>query len=463
MFLLLRLFFKNFLIIILFKEQREKRKQKAKLRASDVYSSSDDSDTEHNQRRKSSSSSSSSSSSDESSSDERRKSDDDSKAEIEEIPFDLNYKVLNSIRLSRYKMSQWCHTPFFKETVIGCFVRLSIGVNKDNKTPVYRVAEIVDVNDGPNAYDLEKTKTDKLLKLKHGRDEKSFRIQYVSNTEFTEREFNDWRMKMEKERLNLPTKKQIDDKSKHIHAAVNYNFKESDIEAIVKEKEKYIDIPHNFAMKKTHLKKEKDMAEQSGDLNKVEELSAQLEEIEEKAKELDYKRTQNISAISYINERNRMRNIVEAEKAIVLAREQDKLNKGDEPFKRRKCAPILVSMKNKLNINNVNSDKTNESKDEVDSKFVIPNGTPINSKSNILKDSETSKSIEHEQNDLFSAHDFDIQIDFDITSNLTSSSQNSISNSLYASNLSCSNIASNKSTNRRSLNLEEYKKKKGLI
>ncbi|KAK4337057.1 hypothetical protein RND71_044187 [Anisodus tanguticus] len=325
-------------------EQREKRKQKAKLRASDVYSSSDDDEEDYKKRK--SSSSSSSSSSDFSDSDRRRKrsdDEDDSRFQREEIPFDLDAKILNSIRLSRFKMSQWCHTPFFKDTIIGCFVRLSIGVNKD-KTPVYRIAEIVDVIDGPKAYDLEKTKTDKLLKLKHGRDEKNFRIQYVSNTEFTDKEFSEWKFKMEKERLTLPNKKQIEDKQKHIHGAINYNFKESDIEAIVKEKEKYIEVPVNFAMKKTHLKKQKDMAEQLGDHVEVERITQLLEEVEEKAKELDYKRTQNISAISYINERNRMRNIVEAEKAILLEREQDKHNKDDDPFKRRKCAPMLVSM-----------------------------------------------------------------------------------------------------------------------
>lgn len=446
------------------KEQREKRKQKAKLRASDVYSSSDD-DSDNQRRKSSSSSSSSASSSDESSSDERRKSDDDSKKEIEEKPFILDRATLNSIRLSRHKMSQWCHTPFFRDTVIGCFVRLSIGTN--NKQPVYRVAEIIDVVDGPNAYELERTKTDKLLKLKHARDEKNFRIAFVSNTEFGEQEFFDWKTKMAKERLTLPGKKQVEDKARHIKEALNYNFKESDIEAIVREKEKYIDVPYNFAMKKSNLRKEKEMAELNGDLSKVEELTMKLDEVEEQAKALDYKRTEKISAISYINERNRMKNIVEAEKAIVQAREQEKLNKDDDPFKRRKCAPMLVSMtKNKLNSSS-NAEKPAEPAAK-DGQFAVPNGTAAaaNGRTTAKESGEANKSsghVEPEQNDLFSAHDFDIQIDFDITSSLTGGSQSSISNSLYTSNLSCSGIASNKSTNRRSLNLEEYKKKKGLI
>lgn len=440
------------------KEQREKRKQKAKLRASDVYSSSDDdSDNERNQRRKSSSSSSESSS-DESSSDERRrKSDDDLKQEQEEEPYELDSKRLNTIRLSRHKLSRWCHSPFFKETVIGCFVRLSIGVRES--VPLYRIAEIVDVCDGLTAYELEDTKTAKTLRLKHGRDESNFKIKFASNTEFTEREFSDWKAKMERDRVSLPTKKHIDDKIKSITAAMNYNFKDSDVDAIVKEKEKYAQQPINFAMKKTQLKKDKDMAEQRGDHKRVEEITQQLENLEQQARDLDYKRTQKISAISYINERNRHSNIIEAEKAILLAREQDKLNQGDDPFRRRKCAPMLVNVtKNKHNVVKVEDTVDASAKASANNVPAVQNG-----KSQTAKSKEDNKQTEIEQNDLFEAHDFDIQIDFDITSNLTSTSNNSLSNSFYSSNQSSLLGSANKSANRRSLNLEEYKKKKGLI
>lgn len=40
-------------------------------------------------------------------------------------------------RLSRYKLAQFVHAPFFNKTVIGCFVRIGIGQNAGKS--VYRV------------------------------------------------------------------------------------------------------------------------------------------------------------------------------------------------------------------------------------------------------------------------------------------------------------------------------------
>lgn len=44
---------------------------------------------------------------------------------------------LEDIRLSRNRMELWCHMPFFKKVVIGCFVRIGIGFHEGKS--VYRV------------------------------------------------------------------------------------------------------------------------------------------------------------------------------------------------------------------------------------------------------------------------------------------------------------------------------------
>ena len=48
----------------------------------------------------------------------------------------------------------------------------------------------------------------------------------------------------------------------------------------------------------------------------VEKLDQKLAELEERAEELDRKRTSSIATISLINDRNRKNNIIRAEKAI---------------------------------------------------------------------------------------------------------------------------------------------------
>lgn len=78
-------------------------------------------------------------------------------------------------------------------------------------------------------------------------------------------------------------------------------------------------------MRKTQLMKERDSAMARGDEDLARELAQKLSDLEERASELDKMRTSTISSISYINDRNRKRNVEEAEKAIMA---ELKANKG---------------------------------------------------------------------------------------------------------------------------------------
>jgi hypothetical protein len=55
-----------------------------------------------------------------------------------------------------------------------------------------------------------------------------------------------------------------------------------------------------------------------GKVDEVLKIEQQLSELEERANHLDKMRTSTISSISYINDRNRKRNVEEAEKAILV-------------------------------------------------------------------------------------------------------------------------------------------------
>lgn len=55
-----------------------------------------------------------------------------------------------------------------------------------------------------------------------------------------------------------------------------------------------------------------------GDEVEAARIQQRLLEIEERANELDKLRTSTISSISYINDRNRKKNVEEAEKAIMV-------------------------------------------------------------------------------------------------------------------------------------------------
>lgn len=428
------------------KEEEEKEKRKSqeeeesqaqtsrKLKASDIYSDDDDDDAsdrdddeqddqaggDTSERRRSSSSSSSS---------DEEESKPQAAATKEEI---------SKIRLSRHKLERWVHAPFFAKTVIGCFVRIGIGSN--NGRAVYRVAQITDVVETAKIYVLGRCRTNKGLRLKHGKQERVFRLEFVSNQDFAESEFIKWKEVMALEGASFPTTEEVTRKVKDIQDALNYQYKESDVETIVSEKQRFRRNPHNYAVRKTQLMKQKEMAEQKGDQEETQRLAGELEQLEERARELDKQRTSTISAISYINERNRLKNIVEIERAIL---EEAKLNKekADDPFTRRKCAPSLVTKKGPA---------------EAKVAAPVPTKKPEQPAVNTAAAVEPTRKQQDQQprrneEDMFSAHDFDIKIDLDIS---VSSAPSAVARP---------STGARPAVPKRSLNLEEYKKLRGLI
>lgn len=423
-------------------EDDHKGGNKTKLKASDIYSDdsgSSDSEAEDDSSKQVSNRRSSSSDEKDSDSDNDKKSVMSAKAKIKKPIYVSTKEDLNKIRLSRHKMERFVHLPFFDRVVQGCFVRIGIGNN--NGRPVYRVAEISGVCETGKIYQLGGTRTNKGLKLRHGAQERVFRLEFVSNQEFTESEFFKWKETCALQGISLPTFEEIDLKTKDIKEAMVYEFKEEDIEKIIREKERFKQTPYNYAMKKANLMRERDAANCRGDDEVATRLNSELNELEERASELDKARTASISSISYINDRNRKRNVAEAEKAIM---EEIKATKGrtvDDPFTRRSTKPRMVYKP-----------------DEADGPEVIPEVATHSvrpaEKISTSNEKENSQKVPKKQSteDLFSAHNFDITIDLEvpIPSNPVSILPKPINNI--------------KDTGpRRSLNLEDYKKKRGLI
>ena len=58
---------------------------------------------------------------------------------------------------------------------------------------IIQIAEIIDVVETAKIYPLGKTRTNKGLRLKHGTQERVFRLEFVSNSDFTDSEFTKWK------------------------------------------------------------------------------------------------------------------------------------------------------------------------------------------------------------------------------------------------------------------------------
>ncbi|XP_014666217.1 PREDICTED: RNA polymerase-associated protein RTF1 homolog [Priapulus caudatus] len=485
-------------------QEAEQQAKKAPLKASDIYSddessASSSSSEEEAEKKKSAVAETSGSESKERSSDSDSDSDDSSTEETRKpkktVPVSCKEELL-PIRISRHKIEKWCHAPFFNKIMLGAYVRIGIGNN--NGRPVYRIAEVVEVVETAKVYQLGSTRTNKGLKLRHGSQERVFRLEFVSNSDYTENEFFKWKEAMTLADLTLPTLNEIHQKEKDIQTAFNFKFTDKDIEQIVKEKDRFRKNPCNYAMRKANLQKAKlasvantgtdNLADNVGLLHaNIVGLAAVLSNgdtawpavltladmwltaaraatakadlisgaLEERAEELDRIRTGNISAISYINQRNRQRNIPPKLRYIVQE-VQEMRNAGGQADRRSRGGASVCRRWLRR--------RATTSRPSIPGGEAYSAGAAANTDEHRLQlDMFTStgegKSIRKgdplpgpSQEDLFSAHDFDIKIDLEVPPIATTSA--------VAAKPS---PAIRDTAPGRSLNLEAYKKRRGLI
>jgi len=255
----------------------------------------------------------------------------------------ITLEELNSVRISRDELEKWVYTSFFNKTVIGGYARLGIGFDS-NKHYIYRITKILDVVDYHRTYKVNRTTVKKALILEHGKAKKRFGMDIISNSPFTEQEYNRYLAVMKNEQQQLPTKDFIREKGQQIQEARNHKFTGEEISDMVEEKKQLLKVPLNFAMEKASLILRKDKAEQLGDEKEVEMINTKLDELnnmkDEKSRLVDEK----LDNWTKLNERNRKMNMIENRKAEVqAAQERKKLGRDDfDPFARRKCMPTHV-------------------------------------------------------------------------------------------------------------------------
>lgn len=192
----------------------------------------------------------------------------------------------------------------------------------------------------------------------------------------------------------MPTVEFLTEKLKEIKEAVSFEFKDEDVDRIVEEKNRFRAHPTNYAMRKTILMKERDAAQLRGEDEVARDLNTQIQELEERANELDKRRSSSISLISYINNRNRRRNVEEAEKAIM---EEARANRGlkiEDPFTRRSTKPRM-------------SFKPTDKEEEGMAPPPLPPPSSGKKKDEEKKNGAGSMT----ENNLYSLHDFEIELD----------------------------------------------------
>merc|ERR1719334_525117 len=296
--------------------------------------------------------------------------DDDPRAmEVEPPQEELTLKDLRDAQMKRDKLEAMCSEPYFEDFIRASVVRNADGTNRHlpglfcrvfignrmtsqgNQEPVYRVCEMLGVEEYSRPYTLQstgRTVTTALL-ITHGRSQRVFRIQQTSNSPFTEKELIQWKSTMEKDGLPLPTKDDLNEAYLNaIKKHKNFKYDERQIAIMREQKSKHRNARNLANPHKEKLRIQTLIASLGDHDEKKRELTVYLSDINREIERRSSASSQSVKvSIASINEKNKIKN----KRLMLKAREKERKSqmmmrgrrREKDPFTRAITAPQIES------------------------------------------------------------------------------------------------------------------------
>lgn len=260
--------------------------------------------------------------------DERMDDSDDEKLALEDI---------KSITICRSKLAKWFMEPFFEELIVGCFVRVGIGVRSGQN--IYRlcIVQNVDSSDPNRSYQLENKTTHKYLNCAWGSDQSSARWQMarVSDSPPSKDEFEQWAWEVERSGGWMPSRKEVKDKKEAIDKANSFVYSAETVKQMLeKKKGSSASRPLNIAAEREKLRREMERAVENEDEPDLQRIKDRIQELE-KARQSSEMKNEKALRLQEMNRKNRTENF---KTASGLKRVDPNLKAGQagyDPFSRR--------------------------------------------------------------------------------------------------------------------------------
>ncbi|GAA5966250.1 hypothetical protein JCM3765_002572 [Sporobolomyces pararoseus] len=225
---------------------------------------------------------------------------------------------LKAVTVTRSKLAEFHNAPWFEEWVKGAWVRLGVGIDSRSNQMSYRLCRVEGVRTGrARPYKIEQNSaasTDIELNLRHGKSVRHFTMEIVSNSEFTDGEFNRLVKTCIGEKVDLPSPKELGKVKEQLAKHKEYIMTEQDLAAQLAKKGRR---PVGAAAK-ARLLVQRDHAFSSGDMDTYNKIVSELAELEAgtPTKENEQERMRRV------NERNRASNREEIQKAEARSQEE---------------------------------------------------------------------------------------------------------------------------------------------
>lgn len=223
---------------------------------------------------------------------------------------------LEKCQLTRDKLDKYCMTPWFQEYVQGAWVRFLIG--HENGEAIYRICTVTNLRtDAAKPYKINERITNQTLDLKHGKAEKAFLMDKISNGPFLPKEFDRLVKTCNNEDVCLPTKKELEAKAVQMARLPTQPMTENDINIMLARKSELQTVKTTglTTMERSRLIQERTLAQRRQDYAEVAEIEMKLQQFEEVRIERHVQRDNHAEMLARVNERNRKANLEVVRKA----------------------------------------------------------------------------------------------------------------------------------------------------
>ncbi|GMH19516.1 hypothetical protein Nepgr_021357 [Nepenthes gracilis] len=259
-------------------------------------------------------------------------SDDDRAKPRSNIP---TFEEIKGITIRRSKLAKWLMEPFFEELIVGCFVRVGIGMKSGQN--VYRLCFVrnVDASDPERLYKFENKMTYKYLNCVWGAESSAARWQMarISDTLPVEEEYKQWIREVERSNGRMPGKKEVAEKKAAIEKINSFVYSAATVKQMLQEKKSASTKPLNIAAEKERLRREIEVAESKNDEAEVERIKARLRELE--AIRQSHEKDAKALRLAEMNRKNRVENFRNASEIKPINTSLKAGEAGYDPFSRR--------------------------------------------------------------------------------------------------------------------------------
>jgi RNA polymerase-associated protein RTF1 len=252
---------------------------------------------------------------------------------------------INKIIVGRSKLSKHCYYSDFADTVIDCYGKINLGMDKRTRQPMYRMVKIIDVQNYPQrAYRLGSSKCDIYLNVSQNRKQtKEFPISIFSDSLITPDEFKRYVYELEKADEEIDYVDDVNEKLEQLNHFLTRGVSDKDVNEMIAKKQKLQSQTQQLSnvdavFQKSKLSDELNIARQQGRFDKVKELQEKINKLETML--IDYNKSHNQTE-SYImaklNERNRKINQTVIRKAeLETIKNSSSVTDDSDPFSRLK-------------------------------------------------------------------------------------------------------------------------------